>query len=345
MDILAAEQTVENTDWFQGTADAVRKSIRHFRRFHSKHYLILAGDHIYRMDYNEMLQFHLQHNAEVTVGVVPVKRDRVQDLGILKIADEGRITEFVEKPRESKIIDQLECSPRMLRYCGIDDHNRKYLASMGIYLFNNNTLEEALQDLKLTDFGSEVIPKLINEIAVYAYPFLGYWEDIGTIKAFYNANIALGRRDPSFDFFSADYPIYTNPRFLPGSKVYGGKLLDSIISEGCVITNATIERSIIGLRSIINEGAVIKDTHIMGADYFQTEEELAEDIRLNRPHIGIGKNSRIYKAIIDKNARIGDGVKIGPHPDNENFTGNYYVVRDGITVVEKDAVLSEGTEI
>ena len=345
VDILAAEQTVENTDWFQGTADAVRKSMRHFRAYRVPYYLILAGDHIYRMDYSKMLEYHIQHDADVTVGVVPVAREHLKGLGILKIEDDCRINEFVEKPTDPHIIDELKCPPSMMHNCGIEDPDKQYLASMGIYLFKYQVLEDALLNMKDTDFGKEIIPSLIKKAKVYAYPFLGYWEDIGTIKAFYNANISLTEEKPPFDFFYFTNPVFTNPRFLPGSKVLGGQLVDSIISEGCIIKDAAIERSIVGLRSIIEPGAIILDTQLMGADYYQSDEELAEDDDLGRPHICIGKNSRITKAIIDKNARIGEGVIIGPHDDSENFSGPGYLVTDGITVVEKDAVLLDGMKI
>ena len=345
VDILAAEQTVENTDWFQGTADAVRKSMRHFRRYKVRDYLILAGDHIYQMDYSKMLKFHLDNDADVTVGVVPVLREKVSELGVLKVHDDGSISEFVEKPDDDRIIDGLKCSDETMQNLGIDAPEKQYLASMGIYLFKYRVLEDALMDQSYTDFGSEIIPGMIDAKRVFAYPFLGYWEDIGTITAFYKSNLMLTTKNPPFDFFSLEYPVYTNPRFLPGSRIYGGQLIDCIIAEGCIIKDAAIERSIIGLRSVINERAIVQDSQIMGADFLQTEAELREDVMLGRPHVGVGKGSVISKAIIDKNARIGKNVKIGPHPGGQNFSGPGYMVKDGITVVEKDAIIMDGMEI
>jgi len=345
VDILAAEQTVDNTDWFQGTADAVRKSMRHFRAYRVPYYLILAGDHIYRMDYSLMRKHHEEYGADVTVGVVPVTREQVTGLGILQIDNDCRISKFIEKPLDDALVESLKCPPQMLQRCGLANPSKQFLASMGIYLFKYQVLEEALTDIDKTDFGKEIIPALIDRAKVYAYPFLGYWEDIGTIPAFYRANLSMTQENPSFDFFSLENPIYTNPRFLPGSKIFGGQLVDSIISEGCFIKDAAIERSIVGLRSIINQGAIIQDTQLMGADYYQTEDDLQEDLKLGRPHIGIGPYSRIAKAIIDKNARLGKNVRIGPHPHGLNASGANYIITDGITVVEKDAVLQDGTVI
>ena len=345
VDILAAEQTVENTDWFQGTADAVRKNMRHFRRYRLTHYLILAGDHIYRMDYQKMLEHHLEHNADVTVAVTPVIRRKVSEFGILKVNSECRITEFVKKPKDDAVIESLRCPEKILRTCGISSREKCFLASMGIYLFKSKMMEEALADQSLTDFGSQIIPQLIKKARVFGYPFSDYWEDIGTIDAFYRANLSLTSANPPFDFFAVGHSIYTNPRFLPGSKVHGGQMTDTILTEGCIVKNASIIRSIVGLRSIINDRAVVEDTYLMGADYIQNEEELEEDVKLGIPHIGVGKNSRIIKAIIDKNARIGQDVKIGPHAPGENFAGPGYMVKNGITVVEKDAVIAEGMVI
>ena len=345
VDILAAEQTVENTDWFQGTADAVRKNVRHFRRYQGAYYLILAGDHIYRMNYQEMLQHHLEHEADITIAVTPVAKRNVTGLGILKVNPNCRITEFVEKPKDDALIESLRCPEKILRTCGITSKEKVFLASMGIYLFNYKIIEEALADQSQTDFGGEIIPALIGKARVYGFPFSDYWEDIGTIGSFYKANTGLISAKPQFDLFSSDFPLYTNPRFLPGSKIFGGQFNDSIITEGCLIRNANISGSIIGVRSIINDRAEIRDTYLMGGDYIQTQEQLEEDNKLGIPHIGVGKNSRIVKAIIDKNARIGENVKIGPHAPGENLAGPGYMVKDGITVVEKDAVIIEGMEI
>ena len=345
VDILAAEQTVENTDWFQGTSDAVRKNFRHFRRYNSKDYLILAGDHIYRMDYSKMLELHRKNDADVTVGVNPVSRDMVPELGILKISPSCRIVDFKEKPQDPAMIDSLRSPERILRACGISHPEKLYLASMGIYLFKNKVLEEALSDRKLTDFGKEVIPRLVTTGRVFGYIFNGYWEDIGTIDSFYQANINLTATNPVFDFFSNKQPIYTHARFLPASRMNGVKTIQSIFCEGSIIDRAEIRSSIIGLRSIVCEGAMIQDSILMGADYYQTDEELEEDLRLGMPHVGVGKNSRIIKAIIDKNARIGENVKIGPHAPEENQTGPGFMVKQGITVIEKDALIPDGAEI
>lgn len=345
VDILAAEQTVENTDWFQGTADAVRKNMRHFRRYNPDNYLILSGDHIYRMDYRELLKHHIECGADITMAVTPVERDAVSQFGILKMDSDCRIIDFIEKPKEDSLIDQLKCPTKILRSFGVSNPDRQYIGSMGIYMFRNQAMEEALSDRSLTDFGSQIIPRCLNKARVFGYIFRDYWEDIGTIDAFYMANMNMTSTNPPFDFFSNEKPIYTHARFLPGSKIIGIQMNNSITSEGCMIKQSTINRSVIGLRSVIKERTVIEDTYLMGADYIQTQEGLEEDIKLGIPHVGVGKNSRIYKAIIDKNARIGENVRIGPHDSGDNFSGPGFLVRNGITVVEKDAVIADGMEI
>jgi len=342
VDILAAEQTVENTDWFQGTADAVRKNMRHFHRWNPPEYLILSGDHIYRMDYRKLLDYHRLKKADITVAVTPVTRESVPQFGILKMDDEGRIIDFVEKPRDDSVINDLKTPEKVLREFGVDSSTKQHIGSMGIYVFKNQTLEEVLSDRKMTDFGSQIIPKSLKKCRVFGYIFKDYWADIGTIDAFYQANMNLIPPNPPFDFFDIENPIYTNARFLPGSRIVGLEMNQSIVSEGCLINRSTINRSIIGVRSIIKEMSVIEDTILMGADFIQTFEELEEDRKLGIPHIGVGKNSRISKAIVDKNARIGENVKIGPHDANENFSGPGYIVKNGITVVEKDAVIADG---
>lgn len=345
VDILAAEQTVENTDWFQGTSDAVRKNLRHFRRYRASHYMILAGDHIYRMDFREMYKHHIEHKADVTVAVTPVEKRSVPGLGILKIDSNCRITDFREKPKDDLVIESMRAPESVLLKCGADHPEKQFLASMGIYLFNANTLEESLSNFTMTDFGTQIIPMLVSKVHANGFIFNDYWEDIGTIEAFYNSNIGMTAANPAFDFFSVDNPIFTNARYLPGSKIDNVKLFQSIICEGSKIRGAVISRSIIGLRSVINEGAEALDSVLMGADFVQSEEELEEDLKLGIPHIGIGKNSRIVRAIIDKNARIGEKVRIGPHAPDENFAGPGYMVKNGITVVEKDAVIADGMEI
>ncbi len=345
VDILAAEQTVENTDWFQGTSDAVRKNLRHFRRYHAPHYLILAGDHIYRMDYRKLFEHHLKHNAQVTVAVTPVEKRMAPGLGLLKIDSDCRIIDFKEKPQQDTEIESMRSPEDVLRKCGMDHPEKQFLASMGIYLFNANSLEESLSDRGLTDFGTEIIPMLVDKVHVSGYIFNDYWEDIGTIEAFYNSNIGLTAANPAFDFFSNHNPIFTNARFLPGSRTDNVKLIHSIVCEGSIVQGAKIDRSIIGLRSIIKDGADVKESVLMGADYFQSDEELEEDIKLGIPHIGVGRNSRICRAIVDKNARIGENVSIGPHAPEENFNGPGFMVKSGITVIEKDAVIADGMEI
>ena len=345
VDILAAEQTVENTDWYQGTADAVRKNMRHFHRYDPPLYLILSGDHIYRMDYSDLIKRHIKNNADITISVTPIEKSRISHFGILKMNKACRIIDFKEKPKDDFIIDQMKCPQNVLKEFGVVDENKRHIGSMGIYVFNGRVLEEVLGDKKLTDFGSQIIPGNLHKFRVFGYIFSDYWEDIGTIESFYRANINLTKNEPMFNFYDSENPIYTHARFLPGSKISGVHMNQCIINEGCLINRSTINRSIIGVRSRINEGSLIEDTFLMGADYAQTAEDLEEDIKLGIPHIGIGKNSRICKAIIDKNARIGSNVKIGSHPDDYSFSGPGYMIKNGIAVVEKDAVIPDGMEI
>lgn len=345
VDILAAEQTVENTDWYQGTADAVRKNMRHFHRYDPPQYLILSGDHIYRMDYTDLIKHHIKKNADITISVTPIQKSRISQFGILKMNKESRIIDFKEKPKDDFIIDQMKCPQNVLKEFGVVEEDKRHIGSMGIYVFSDRVLEEVLADKKLTDFGSQVIPSSLNKFRVFGYIFKDYWEDIGTIESFYKANINLTKTEPMFNLYDSEHPIYTHARFLPGSKISRVHMNQSIINEGCLINRSTINRSIIGVRSRINEGSLIEDTFLMGADYAQSLDDLAEDIKLGIPNIGIGKNSRISKAIIDKNARVGSNVKIGPHPDDFTFSGPGYMVKNGITVVEKDAVIPDGMEI
>jgi glucose-1-phosphate adenylyltransferase len=331
--IWAAEQTMEHTDWYQGTADAVRKQLSEIRSTNRPYVLILAGDHLYRMNYAEMAEFHWANNADVTVAVQPVPKDEATRFGLLKRDENGRIIDFAEKPKDPVRLTNMVCR---------DDPEKPYLGSMGIYMFNTNVLMDVLRPDKveknLDDFGGDIIPYLIqNGAGVYGYNFDGFWRDIGTIRAFYETNLELTEEDPGFNFYGPDKPIFTHPRFLPCSRVIGCMLKNALIAEGCLISNATIEHSIVGLRSHIGEGSVIKDSIIMGADYYGT-------LRNGAP-IGIGKNCEICCAIIDKNSSIGDNVVIKPFPTDRDIDHSLYSVRDGIVVIPKHTTIPAGTVI
>jgi glucose-1-phosphate adenylyltransferase len=337
VDILAAQQTPEGSEWYQGTADAVRQNMRYFLERPYDYYLILSGDQLYRMDLRTLLHQHIRSGADITLATKPVSRSQVADFGIMQSGADRRITRFVEKPKDETLLPELRMSKELLNSTGSGEGEELYQASMGIYVFNRQVLVECLAN-DLVDFGKHIIPQSIKDRHVSAFIFKGYWEDIGTIRAFYEANLDLTDIVPEYSFFEADAPIYTHPRFLPGSKVNGATLRQAIISDGCIISDAHLERSVIGVRSIIRSGATIRNSIIMGADYFETDEPSDPSF----PPIGIGRNCVIDRAIIDKNARIADGVVVTPEGKPPDFDGEGYFIRDGIVVVPKDAVIPPG---
>ncbi len=329
--IWAAEQTMENADWYQGTADAVRKQLFEIQATDAKYVLILAGDHLYRMDYAAMANFHWENKADITVAVQPVAREDASRFGLLKREKDCRISSFVEKPKDWEV---------QKNFVSRDDEKRPFLGSMGIYLFNTKVLIDMLTTHpKHDDFGRDIIPESITSQAVYGFDFDGYWQDIGTIYSFYETSLALTTSNSPFNFYDPKLPIYTDTRFLPGSIVEDSKLKDVMLSEGCRIMKADITHSIIGLRSQVLAGTTIKDSIIMGADYYDSELG---------PHnipIGIGTNCHIEGAILDKNARIGDAVTIRPFPRDVDLDHFNWYVRDGIVVIPKDAEIPTGTKI
>ncbi len=337
VDILAAQQTPEGSQWYQGTADAVRQNLRYFLEQPFEYFLILSGDQLYRMDFRVLLHQHIRSGADITLATTPVKREVASDFGLMLSGPDRRITRFIEKPKDPKVQDEFKLDSELLASIGSDPDEELFQASMGIYIFNRQVLIDCL-DSDLDDFGKHVIPKAIGERQVNVFIFKGYWEDIGTIRAFYEANLGLTDPVPQYSFFEAQAPIYTHPRFLPGSKINGATLRQAIISDGCIISDAHIERSVIGVRSIIRSGATIRNSVIMGGDHYALEGTDAADV----PPIGIGRNCVIDRAIIDKNARIGDGVVITPEGKQENVDAENYYIRDGIVVVPKDAVIPVG---
>jgi glucose-1-phosphate adenylyltransferase len=340
IDILAAQQTPEGSQWYQGTADAVRQNMRYFLERPFDYFLILSGDQLYRMDFRTLLHQHVQTGADVTLATKPVTRDQVAEFGIMQCGLDRRITHFVEKPKDENLLRGMEMNAELAAATGSPANTELYQASMGIYLFNREILVRCL-DNNLVDFGRDVIPHSIRDSNVSAFIFNGYWEDIGTIRAFYEANLNLTEIVPEYSFFEADAPIYTHPRFLPGSKVNGATLRQALISDGCIISDAHIERSVIGIRSIIESGATIRNSVLMGADYFEQNRQSGGDV----PPIGIGRNCVIDRAIIDKNARIADGAVITPEGKPPNVDADNYSIRDGIVIVPKNAVIPAGVWI
>lgn len=342
VEILAAEQTFDNTGWYKGTADAVRKNLHHFRHDKPIHYLILAGDQLYRMDLKNFLKFHEESGSDITVACTPVTREDASGFGIMKVNEHSQITEFMEKPGTEKDINTWKIPYNSA--IKPDNPQKEYLASMGIYIFSAKVMEECL-DSKYTDFGKEVIPESLSKYKVSAFPHNGYWTDIGTIRSFYEATLDLTEIQPKFDFYDAQSPIYTHNRSLPTSKINSAELKRANCSDGCVITNAVIRHSVIGVRSVIETGSFIEDTICMGADYYESGEEKELNKKNGLPNIGIGNNCKIRSAIIDKNVRIGDNVSIGNGnipPDGDY--GTYHVV-DGIYVIIKNSVIQNNTVI
>ena len=344
VEILAAEQTPENKSWFQGTADAVRQIMVHVREFDPSHVLILSGDHLYQMDYRKFINRHLESNADVTVSVIPSDYEHASSFGLLKTDDQGRIIEFREKPPADQL-DAMRVDTTKLGLSHDEAERRPFIASMGVYLFRYNALRELLKDEKHKDFGGEVLPAAIGVYNIPAYLFNGYWEDIGTISSFYNANLDLASVMPKFNLFDADAPIYTDPRYLPSTKFADCEIRDSLISDGCILNRASIIHSVIGIRSRIENGTRLEHTLMMGADYYQSLPELADDRQHGLPWMGVGENSIIRKAIIDKNVRIGSNVRILNEAGHDHFDGDNYYIREGIVVIPKGATITDGTVI
>ncbi|MFI5340892.1 MAG: glucose-1-phosphate adenylyltransferase [Candidatus Methylomirabilales bacterium] len=344
VEILAAEQTHTDASWYQGTADAVRKNIVHFRNADFDYALILSGDQLYRMDFRKLLKQHVESVADVTIATIPVTRDAAQSLGILQIDAERRIVRFVEKPKEPDLLDRLRLDRSAYARLGIEGDQEFLLASMGIYLFNRDILFHLL-DNDLADFGRHILPRAIQSHRVFSFVFQGYWEDIGTIRSFFEANLDLTSELPRFNFFDMSAPIYSRPRFLPASKINGASIDHAMISEGCIISHCHIAQSVVGVRSLVDIGSHISHTIIMGADYFESLESIRRNAAENRPRIGIGKNTRIDHAIIDKNARIGDNCVITPEGKPDTADHPLYYIRDGIVIIPKDMVIPHGTVI
>jgi len=339
VDILAAQQTPEGSEWYQGTADAVRQNMRYFLERPFDYYLILSGDQLYRMDFRSLLHQHIRSGAEITLATKPVARHQASDFGIMQSDSNRRITRFVEKPKDAAILSELKLGADLLSSIGAGPEEELFQASMGIYIFNRDVLVECLANHQMFDFGKHIIPHAITERQVSGFIFNGYWEDIGTIRAFYEANLDLTEVLPKYSFFDASAPIYTHPRFLPGSKMNGAALRQSIVADGCIISDAHIERSVIGVRSVIQTGATIRNSIVMGADYYETDPTT---VPRGVPAIGVGRNCVIDRAIIDKNARIADGAVITPEGKPADMDAGNYFIRDGIVVVPKNAVIPAG---
>ncbi len=344
VEIMAAQQTPGSNAWYQGTADAVRQNLSHFNNSPHEYVLILSGDQLYRMNFRQVLEQHIRTGADVTVATIPVNRADASSFGIMQIDNEERITRFVEKPQEDKILDTLKIDDAFQQKLNAPGDTDLFLASMGIYVFNRDVLDKALAG-KHVDFGKHIIPNLIDTGKLFSYVYQGYWEDIGTIKAFFDANLDLVNEVPKFNFFDTQAPIYTHARYLPASKIVRGSIERAAIADGCIIVNAKIEHSIVGIRSRIEDGATIKDCILMGHDDYETPAEIKAGIAKGIPPQGVGKNSHLERCIVDKNARIGDNVRISPIGKPDDFDGENYFIRDGIVVVPKGGIIPNDTVI
>lgn len=342
--ILAAEQTFNDQSWYQGTADAVRKNLTHFLNNDFEYLVILSGDQLYRMDFRRLVTQHAQTGADITIATIPVPREEAGSLGIMQVDSDGKIVRFSEKPKDPALLDSLRLDRALYQDLSIKEDRELFLASMGIYVFNRRALAPLL-DNERTDFGKHIIPEAIQSHRVYSYAYQGYWEDIGTIRSFFEANLDLVSELPRFNFFDMNAPIFTRPRYLPGSKINGAAIDHAIVSDGCIINRSNIAHSVIGLRSIVGEGSRLHRVVSMGCDYYETAASIEAHESKGIPRIGIGRNCRIENTIIDKNARIGDNVVISPEGWEQNADHPCCYIRDGIVIVPRNAFIPHNTVI
>jgi glucose-1-phosphate adenylyltransferase len=344
IEVLAAEQTMTNPEWFQGTADAVRQHLHRFTGRNDDYQLILAGDQLYRMDFEQLLESHWNLNADVSVCVIPRAEDEASGFGLLKLDNNGRIIQFREKPK-GEALTAMKTDTTAFGLTAEEAARRPYLASMGIYVFRREVLIDLLSDPSMIDFGHQVIPRAIEKYGAYGFLFDGYWEDLGTAEAFYRANIDLTRNAPHFDFHDMSAPIYTHARFLPPSRIEECDIHEAVIAEGSVLKGARVANSIVGIRSVIGENVVLERTLVMGADYYEDAADEEYNRHLGIPNIGIGRGSVLRQAIVDKNAHIGQNVRVLNEANVQNHDGAGYYIRDGIVIIPKNGVLPDGTVI
>ena len=342
VDILAAEQTPDNAGWFQGTADAVRQSLRHIRNNDFEHILILSGDQLYQMDFCMMLQDHINKKADITIATIPVADREAPEFGILKTDENNFITSFIEKPKKEILNEWTSDTGPQMQTAG-----RNYLASMGIYIFNRKVMNDLLMEHypDATDFGKEILPSSISNRKVISYQYDGYWTDIGNIYSFFEANLALTEDVPSFNLFNNAKPVFTRARMLPPAKISGTTLEKTMIAEGSIILASRIEHTVVGIRSRIGHGTTVVSSYLMGNDMYETLEQIQEHNHKGIPGIGVGERCYIKNAIIDKNCRIGNDVRINGGPHLENHDHDLYTVKEGIVVVKKGAILPDGFTI
>ncbi len=344
VEILAAEQTPTSTSWYEGTADAVRKNLVHLTSQPFEYLIILSGDQLYRMDYLKMLSHHIEHEADLTVATIPVEKESVAGFGIMQMNDAYEITRFEEKPKEAALQEELKLPKSWYSKLEINSDGDLWLASMGIYIFNRKTILELLDNAH-TDFGRHIIPEAIQTHKLSSYVFQGYWEDVGTIKAFFEANLDLTSEMPKFNFFDMQSPVFTRPRFLPASKVNGGVITNSLLSDGCIVRKAQLKRCMLGIRSVVGEDTDLERVVMMGSDDYESQESIETHHRKGEPPIGIGAHTKVRNAIIDKNARIGKNCVITPEGKAQEMDHALCHVRDGIVIIPKNAIIPDNTVI
>jgi glucose-1-phosphate adenylyltransferase len=336
VEVLAAEQTPEGEQWFQGTADAVRQAARHFRELEAEHYLVLAGDHIYRMDLAELIDSHIERDADITIAAQPVSLDAATDMGVFSFDTSGQITGFEHKPPAARLAEMRSSAPANSP-AGLLTADKPFLASMGIYVFSRDVLYDVLERSRAVDFGREVIPASIGTHRVHAYVYRGYWADVGTVASFYDANLLLTKRVPPFDFFHPRRPIYTRSRFLPAARLHNCQLDEALVAEGVYLDSCTVTSSVIGVRTAIRQGATVTRSVLLGADYY---EDQFSDLPL-----GVGPNAVLDRVIMDKNARIGEGARLVNERNVQDVDGDGYYIRSGIIVVPKNGIVKAGTVV
>jgi glucose-1-phosphate adenylyltransferase len=342
VEILAAEQTPDNPNWFQGTADAVRQAARHIVRYDADYYLILAGDHLYRMDYCELVDAHVERSADITIAAQPVSADDATAMGIFRFERNGQIVAFEEKPNRERLAEIGQSIPPGAMFTG-HTADKPFVASMGVYIFSRDVLLDAIEQEDAADFGRQIIPAALGRYRVNAHLFRGYWADVGTVASFYDANIMLTRPGAPFKLYDPGRPIFTHARFLPGARLNDCTAREAIIAEGCFIERSTIEGSIVGIRTTIQSGSTVRRSVLLGADFYEADD--TGPVQRSRPRLGIGRDVVMDGVIVDKNARIGDGAHLVNHAGVEHADGDGYFIRDGVIVVPKDGVVKAGTRI
>ncbi len=345
VDILSAEQTQSEERWYQGTSDAVRQNRHHFNAGEEDLFLILSGDQLYRMDFRHIIEQHRRTEADVTISAKPIPLSQLSQFGVMRVEDDLSIAEFVEKPTETKVIELLALSDKLMADSRYSGQGKYGLASMGIYVFNQRVLFQALENTHTDDFGKEVIPGLLGKVGLFGFIFDDYWEDIGTVGAFFETNLNLTSSEPPFDFFDSNHIIYTHARYLPASKVNRCHIDQAIVADGCSLTAVKLKRCVVGVRSVVCEGTTLENVVLLGQDHIESDEEKQRNSDYDMPDIGIGKNCHIEYAIIDKNARIGNNVRLSPQGKPDLFEKGDVVVRDKVLIVGKDAVIPDNTVI